>query len=248
MSVTTKSSYALLKKGNGLNNPFNLPSKSAPDRALKVAKQEADNAIQKAITSQMTTDQVHRITEYARSMKYGVSGVAPIVCKGPNCPYYQKCPLVVASVELPIGKDCPVETGLQQMWLEQFLKASGIELDDMQQYTYDMLLLNDLSFYQLLETRATMELAMDPAILQKTFAGYDKDGNAVSTQVMNPIINFKEKISKMKMKVMHELIATRRAKSEDARAQTNDKASQIAEMLKRVKEINVVNVDSHREV
>ena len=207
------------------------------------AASESDNAMVKAIGSDMTTIQAQRITEYAKSMKYGVSGVAAIICKAADCPYYTKCPLVRSGMELPLGKDCPVETGLQQMWLEQFLKASGIDLNEMHSFTYDMLLLNDLSFYQLLETRATMELAMDPSIIQKTFAGYDKDGNAVTTQIMNPTITFKEKIAKMKMKVLHELIATRKGKADDAKASiTSDKATQMAEIIRRVNDARTARV------
>lgn len=220
-----------------MNNPFNLPSKSDTKALVVKAAAESDNAIAKAVNTDMTVEQAHRITEYAKAMKYGVGGVAAIICRAADCPYYTKCPLANAGIELPIGKDCPIETGLQQMWLEQFLKASGINMEEMQTHTYDMLLLNDLSYYQLLETRATMELALNPSIIQKTFAGYDKDGNAVTSQVMNPTISFKEKISKMKMKILHELIATRKGKADDAKSViSSDKATQIAEMLRRVKE------------
>src|SRR3990167_7961033 len=148
-------------------------------------------------------------------MQFGITGIAAMVCKAEQCPFYSRCPLNLNNIPLPVGKSCPVEEGLQQVWLEQFAQASGIDLSNINESAYDMLLLNDLANYQLLETRAAMELADNPAIHLKEFVGYDAKGNAIHTTEMNKIILFKEKMAKMKMKILRELIATRKSKSEE---------------------------------
>src|SRR3990167_10040018 len=118
-------------------------------------------------------------------MQFGITGIAAMVCKAEQCPFYSRCPLNLNNIPLPVGKSCPVEEGLQQVWLKQFADASGIDLSNTNESAYDMLLLNDLANYQLLETRAAMELAEAPSVQIKNFAGYDSKGQPMHVMEMN---------------------------------------------------------------
>lgn len=239
---------------NGPPNPFNLPEKVV-EKPPAIKPADADNSprliseLPTDTQAALTEDQKQIIGKYMGDMRYGISGIAPIICKGDQCPFYNKCPLVKAGIELPIGKDCPVEASLQKMWTEQFIQASGIDLNAGDVSAYDLLLLNDLSNFQLLEARATMELSENPQIQLKTVVAFDKDGQPVFSYTLNSLIQFKEKISKMKMKILREMIATRKVQSEDDNRRSNDRSVIMADKLRQLKErlgkdaINIVDAD-----
>jgi len=232
-----------------MDNPFNLPVRKEPevsttalDRPVSESdKKLGDNIIDflpqdtKAVLSE---NQVYSVAKYVKSMQFGITGIAAMICKADQCLFYNRCPLYLNDIPLPVGKSCSVEEGLQQVWLQQFANASGIDLSNTNESAYDMLLLNDLANYQLLETRATMELAETPSIQIRSFAGYDNKGQPMHVIEMNKIVLFKEKMAKMKMKILRELIATRMSKSEE-KAHTKDRATAVAEMLEKVKSVRM---------
>lgn len=181
----------------------------------------------------VTEEQRGELRAYMDKMRWGITGVSPLTCQDEECPYYTKCPLVRAKIPRPLNKDCPVEQALMDQWLEQFINASGVELDNLT--AYDLLVIQDIAYQQLLETRAAMELADNPQIQVKTFMGFDADGNAVSTFALNNLVTFREKSNKMKMKLLREMIATAKTKSEEERGR-KDRSSETAERLKRIEE------------
>jgi len=149
-----------------------------------------------------------------------------------NCPYYSKCPLVKAEIPRPIGEDCPVEKGLMLQWLEQYIATSGMDLERLS--AYDMLILQDIAYQQLLEARAAMELADNPLIQVKTFVGVDhRDGSPMYTYSLNNLVTFRERSNKIKMKLLREIIATAKSKSEEERGQS-DKSTEIALKLREI--------------
>jgi hypothetical protein len=178
-------------------------------------------------------------------MQFGVIGVAPMNCKGAGtptqdgvrdaCPFLTKCPLHQANVELPVGKSCPVEQGLLQTWFDQYCMGAGIDMADMEEHAYDLLLIADLANYQLMEARGAMELSDNPMINTKHFVGYDSQGTAIYSNEMNKVLTFVEKIAKTKIKLMRELITTRKAKSEDVKNYSRNRTSQAQEILVRAK-------------
>lgn len=223
---------------SGTQSPFNLPEKKE-EKQITVSLGAKDGTLAsllpKKTQENLSIEQKNSIDSYMGNMRYGIAAIAPIICKSDQCPYYLKCPLVRAKIELPVGKDCPVEQALQKLWFDQFLEASGIRIEDLQTSAYDLLLLNDLANYQLLEARAAMELADNPKIQLKTVAAFDPEGNPVFTFTLNNLIHFKEKISKMKMKILNEMIATRKVQSEDSSRKSNDRSMIMAEKIKKMK-------------
>lgn len=233
------------------HNPFNLPTKKEEKQTVPVNNSRADlmaNSLPSDTRKDLTVDQKLELSNYIDKMRFGISGIAPIICKAEKCPYYLKCPLVRANIPLPVDKDCPVEESLQKMWLDEFIKTSGINVD-VDLSAYDLLLLNDLANLQLLEARATIELANDPKIQLKTLAAFDQDGEPVFTYTLNNLIHFKEKISKMKLKILREMIGTRKVQNEEDARKSNDRSVIMADKLKRLKEqlgsdaINIVDAD-----
>lgn len=235
-----------------MSDPFNLPklpkqeTKAIESPLAKVDRDfsaEVVSALPDVTRSSLTQDQRDSLGAYVKNMRFGISSVAPMICRDDKCPYFNKCGLVRANIPRPIGKDCPQEDALQKVWIDQFAKDLGIDVDDPSTSVYDMLLLNDLANYQLLEVRATMELSENPKIQTKSIVAIDpKTGNPIYRPELNQIILFKEKIAKMKNKLLRELIATRKAKSEDAKGMFADRSQQAAELLRRAKELREAKV------
>lgn len=227
-----------------LDNPFtNLPEEAKEEKApvTKVANNElvSQDDLSTQITSKLSgelpvsDEQRTELRGYMDKMRWGITGVSALTCQDEECPYYSKCPLVRARIPRPVNDDCPVEQALMEQWLEQFINASGVELDALT--AYDMLVIQDIAFQQLLEVRAAMEMADNPQIQVASFAGFDAEGNAVSTYTLNNLVTFREKSNKMKMKLMREMMATA-AKKEEADRGRRDRSSETADRLKRIEE------------
>lgn len=219
-------------------NPFDNLSQS---KALV----PVDPEVQRIVPGVALNEEQHKVLkEYVTAVKYGISTYSnPMRCRGNECVMISKCPISRASLELPIGKDCPVEKYFVEQKIADLTKDLGINIQDLGSI-YDKLLINDLSTLELLEFRASIEMSEDPKIVKREVFGIADDGTPLMTSSVNPVIIFKEKVTKAKMKILEELIATRKSRAEDARANIRDRSSQIAEMLQRAKANATVNPDT----
>jgi hypothetical protein len=234
-----------------MKNPFkeNLPEPqnesdgSDTNKSLPVPEQNGSSSqiidrLPESTRASLTPAQRDGLQQYSDSMKFGIAGVSPMICADQQCPYFAKCPLVRQNVPRPTGQDCPVEEFNQARWISQWTDALGIDISDVNMSAYDMLLLNDLGVYQTLEARATMELALDPSIMIQSAVAVDpKSGRPIMKRELNPLIGFKEKIAKIKQKLLKEMIATRKAKADDAKHAYVDRSAQAAALIDRARKI-----------
>jgi len=222
-------------------DPFpNLPEDRSEKNALPVIIDDDQSTqitgrLTEEVRNKITPEQKAYIKEYMTSMRYGVLGVSALTCRDQECAYFSKCPLVIAEIPRPVSQDCPIEAGLQQTWLNEFINASGQSTDQLT--AFDMMILNDLAYQQMLESRAAMELADNPQIQVKSYMGKDPNTKEpMYTYTLNNLVTFREKSAKMKMKYLNEMIATARAKSIENRAHM-DKSSAAAESLRRSRDL-----------
>jgi len=183
----------------------------------------------------LTPKQIKRLVLYLNTLKHGFSATAPMICLAEQCPYAKKCPLG-ANNSYPIGKECPIEGTLIEMWYNDYVRELGIDPES----KVDGALVGDLVLWEVLEKRATEELANNPSILQKTVAGFQQtpDGlQPIYKDEMNQIINFLEKAQRQKLKIMNSLIATREAKSRDVNRIMADPSTYASKLLERAREL-----------
>jgi hypothetical protein len=172
---------------------------------------------------------------YISALKHGFSATAPMLCLGEQCPYSAKCPLGTNN-NYPIGKECPVEGTLLEIWHGDYVKELGVDPES----KVDGALVGDLVFWEILEKRATEELAKKPEIVQKNVAGFQNTADGlkpVYRDEMNQVINFLEKAQRQKLKIMNALIATREAKAKDASRIIADPSTYAAKLLERAREL-----------
>jgi hypothetical protein len=191
----------------------------------------------------LTPKQIKRLVLYLNTLKHGCSATAPMICLGEQCPYAKKCPLG-ANNSYPIGKECPIEGTIIEMWTNDYIRELGIDPAS----KVDGALVGDLVFWEVLEKRATEELAQNPNILQKTVAGFTTDTQGKQVPVykdeMNQIVNFLEKAQRQKLKIMNSLIATREAKSKDVNRIMADPSTYASKLLEKARELQKLAVDS----
>jgi hypothetical protein len=183
----------------------------------------------------LTPKEAKRLILYINTLKHGFSATVPMICTGEQCPYSAKCPLGTNN-NYAIGKDCPVEGTLLEMWHADYVKELGVDPDS----KVDGALVGDLVFWEILEKRATEELAKKPEILQKNVAGFQQTSDGlkpVYKDEMNQIVNFLEKAQRQKLKIMNALIATREAKAKDVSRIIADPSTYASKLLERAREL-----------
>jgi hypothetical protein len=183
----------------------------------------------------LTPKEVKRLVLYINTLKHGFSATVPMICTGEQCPYCGKCPLSTNN-HYPIGKDCPIEGTLLEMWHGDYIKELGIDPDS----RVDGALVGELVFWDILSKRASEELAKKPEILQKNVAGFQQTAEGmvpVYKDEMNQIVNFLEKAGRQKLKIMNALIATREAKAKDASRIIADPSTYASKLLERAREL-----------
>ena len=183
----------------------------------------------------LTPKQIKRLVAYLNTLKHGCSATAPMICLGEQCPYAKKCPLG-ANNSYPIGKECPIEGTIIEMWTQDYITELGVDPNS----KVDGALVGDLVFWEVLEKRATEELANKPAILQQTVAGFQQTPEGMKPiykDEMNQIIHFLEKAQRQKLKIMNSLIATREAKSKDVNRIMADPSTYAAKLLEKAREL-----------
>ena len=183
----------------------------------------------------LTPKEVKRLVLYLNTLKHGFSATAPMICTAEQCPYAKKCPLSTNN-NYPIGKECPIEGTILEMWYNDYVKELGVDPES----KVDGALVGDLVFWEILEKRAAEELADKPSILQKNVAGFQQTSDGykpIYRDEMNQIMIFLEKAQKQKLKIMNALIATREAKSKDINRVVSDPSSYAAKLLAKAREL-----------
>ena len=183
----------------------------------------------------LTPTEQKKLVRYINSLRQGFVATTPMLCAGELCPYSKKCPLGTNN-NYPIGKDCPIEGTLLEMWYADYVKELGVDPNS----KVDAALIGDIVFWEMLEKRATEELSQNPKILQTNLAGFQNtpDGlKPVYKDEMNQIINFLEKAQRQKLKIMGALIATREAKAKDSNRVISDPSTYAAKLLEKAREL-----------
>lgn len=190
----------------------------------------------------LTPKEAKRLVIYLNSLRHGFTATAPMICTAEQCPYSSKCPLGTNNT-YPIGKECPIESSIIDMWYADYVKELGIDPDS----KVDGALVGDLVFWEILEKRATEELAKKPEIIQKNLAGFQQTNEGlkpVYRDEMNQIVHFLEKAQKQKLKIMNALIATREAKAKDVNRVMADPSTYASKLLERARELTRMAADA----
>ncbi len=181
----------------------------------------------------LTPKEVKKLVVYLNALKHGFSASVPMICLAEKCPYAIKCPLGDNN-NYPAGRNCPIEDTLREIWYQDYIEDLEVNPDN----KIDTALVSDMVFWEMLEKRATEELARKPEIMQRNVAGFQQTSEGMKPiykDEMNQIINFLEKAQRQKLKIMNALIATREAKSKDVGRIVADPSTYASKLLEKAR-------------
>ncbi|RMH18642.1 MAG: hypothetical protein D6698_06835 [Gammaproteobacteria bacterium] len=179
---------------------------------------------------------VSKAEAFFRKNAFGFVGSMALRCRGPNCPMVDICPLTEAKEAYPLGKPCPFEQGLIQMWVTKHLEALGIDDWSDPEYSFDMDLLYQLAAFELINWRAANHLSKEGDLISEKITGYSHQGDAVFAEVISPALDIIERNSKLIMKIKESLLATREAKVKANKAERTP-ASEASENVGKARKL-----------
>jgi len=175
------------------------------------------------------------IEHFMARAQYGHQAALPMKCKGKSCPFIGMCPLEEAKLDLPNGKDCPVEQALIQMWVNKTIGALNIDPMD-PEFAVDVDMIYELAGMELLRMRAGHHMATDPALVEEKIVGYSPQGQPIYDEKPKIALLILEKYSKVVNKLREQLLATRKSQAQAGQL-AGDVSVRTANIMARAKKI-----------
>jgi len=175
------------------------------------------------------------IEHFMARARYGHQAALPMKCKAKACPFLGMCPLETAKLELPLGKDCPVEQALVQMWVNKTLGALNIDPED-PEYAVDIDMVYELAGMELLRMRAGHHMSTSPSLVEEKIVGYSPQGQPIYDEKPKVALLILEKYSKVVNKLREQLLATRKSQAQAGQL-AGDVSVRTANIMSRAKKI-----------
>jgi len=238
-----------MEDGKDTPNIFDMPSENL-DKVVKKTKEENKSkelvnidqddkelvrSAKKAGMPVTSDNTVKILKQFVERQKYGHQGAMSMSCKGTKCSYLSMCPIHDAGEKLPVGKKCPVENILIQMWATKFINALGIDMDD-PEYAIDMDMVYELAGLELIRNRAACKLSDEPDIFKRDITAFSPQGEAIYDDKPNMALLILERYGKRVDKLREQLIATRQAQAKIGQV-TGDSSVRAAKLAARAKKI-----------
>ncbi len=193
---------------------------------------------------------VRRIARSFMDIEVGSATNLVMRCSKKKCLYRNRCALYKAD-KAPEGRECLHENKVLSHSLGQYITSMDIDTENYP----EMVMVNQLVEYELIEYRCNTILAYDHTDLKMTVVvGVDAEGQIVTKEDISYAITLKEKIFKMKMQILDSLTATRsqKWKKQAALKLASDGPSKVISGMKRelraLKDKTVETHDVHEEL
>lgn len=134
----------------------------------------------------------------------GLFSVLPLTCPGNNtCPHFSACPF---RPNTPNGFQCPLEQQLIMDRMHSLMRE--YQLDGSR--ASDFMLLNRLVELEVTDFRCTSMLSSPEyqGIMREMVTGSTAQGTLITNEVVSPLLELKEKISREKMKLLNSMVGT----------------------------------------
>lgn len=182
----------------------------------------------------LTEDQKKALSRGVRGMGYWMDAV--MICEDHNCDYKAKCPLFIAKIPRPRGKDCPVE--LTQTYGYKTMLMSRLAEQDRED-PFIEIQINDLVHLMMLEARAHGKFGIDGGMIEvDDVRGFNPiSGEHVVSKVVHRAIGVIERMGKEKRKILSKLLATPQDRAKADRDGVYDRSRKAAEIGDRIAKV-----------
>ena len=180
----------------------------------------------------MTPAQALKFKNSIVRMTHGVSAAIPMICSGQRC--MNKMCTFHDEKNWPIGQPCLYETRIVQYSMKSWIEDLGIDPDSPSQ----MVLINELVEADIIDYRANIGLsgAYDeeaPTLLKTSIV--ETENSTMEQTNLHPLLEAKEKVHRMRQKVLESLAATPREKYKKAAALKKSEDSDVSVYLSELK-------------
>jgi hypothetical protein len=185
----------------------------------------------------MTEDQIAALQKHFHE-NFAAPLQPSIRCQDQECHYFSSCPLVLAKIERPLGRPCPIEETARERWFQLYAQEVGEAADGY--VGIDLGAACDLVNTLMQMQRIQWEMADMPNVVERVIQGHDKDGNPIVQLKMNPLQFAHRSAVQTKLKIEESLILTRESRAKDKSRATQDMAqlmSQVRAVAERVNQL-----------
>jgi hypothetical protein len=186
----------------------NLPAIVEPDTAGKNLAHKAQ-----AAGVPIPAKALGKLEAFMQAAKFGHQASLPMKCKGMSCPLIDMCPLHAVGSALPLAKACPVEGALVDQWVDSYISALNVDMDDPEQ-AVDIHMIYEIAGLELLRNRAAHHLANNPELIKTEIVGYSPQGDPIYDDKPSMALLIMEKQAKTMGKLRESILATRKAQAQ----------------------------------
>lgn len=200
-----------------------------PPIANRKAKEPSQRSIVEFMAGQpnLTQSQLEVMKSAEARLRYGLGAEGPMLCQGLQCPFIGYCDLQKAGIMLPVDEKCPIEQYMIAQWRDNFL--ASLEYDTAGDHSPAIkMLVEDMVSELVVQSRILKEAGKDPRIERPVSIGVNFKGDPVEVEKLNPGIDLLIRVNSSKLKILKELLATPKAKSDAGRLQSNDAGTAAA--------------------
>ena len=207
-----------------------------------------------------TKDEARYIKQRMQHLSTGAAAALPLICKGPLCPFAQKCPIVAIDrirqenyqkdlseglgqfseapkMETPIGKSCVLEVNLMNEWTK-------IYINEFEAATYvDMSMCRDLAEIEVMTWRINNGLSKEEnaEFEQEVNLGQDRQGNPIKRKETHHFLQTKQDLHNRKLKLIKLLVGDRQEKyKRDAALKTREEKDPSTSAAKLKTQLNLL--------
>lgn len=201
--------------------------------------------VMEKLDKSMSPEQALKFRGHVARMKIGISAAIPMICAGGiKCPNKQ-CPLNESKL-WPLAESCPVESILIAEWTKGYIDDLTIDPN----CRTEMVLINKLVECDIIDYRANIGFATqeDAWTLLKVDTVSDGERTTEMTNV-HPLIEIKEKVHRIRDRVLESLAATRKERYKRAAAlkqreneSIGDYMANLKQAIQAAKAKNVTNI------
>ena len=160
---------------------------------------------------QISEEALTSLALWANKMKDGYQAAVPLICTGSLCPYSKSCPILKAGIEPELMAPCQVETHLFNTWVHDKMVELQVDPND-PMASIDRSQIREYAELEILQLRATLEMAVNPETVKEKCIGVDEKGEMIIQDVENPRIGIIGKLSQAKRGLLTDLVGTRKAR------------------------------------
>lgn len=189
--------------------------------------------------------EVSNVNKMYRS-KHGMFASVPILCQDTDCPYKETC--MIDPQNRVIGQRCPMEVAAilarYEQWCDHF-EINTVNDEVEPKDLVDATLIKDLVVVEVQMLRAENKIALNGDFMAQTLLDIDKKCKPYYGEIVSPEAEFLLTLQDRKIKILNQLNATRKDKSQDKRRESaSDEAIRIFQKIKEMEsEQNTIDID-----